>query len=512
MVIRRLFSNRAAGLFAAAALAVAAAFSFHTVSPHIVRVHAQSSVCPTNIMPASLASTLPTQFIAGLGQQAADCMAWQEFIALNWRADPKHPGVPDPTASPDSFGTVDDPAPKVWETYLDSGTIFATAAQYKALTAQPNLKRLSAISKFADGDLNLSSTLQAGSFKWLTSQSGNLTYYEVRVNNDEVAYIQTNSLTTFAGQATCAAQPGQGGYGGFNLPSGIGTPSLKNVDYNCAGVAQQGGYGTNSGAIEVKAAWTALPKDHSLDYRYKTSVAQISDPYGNTSTVTVGLVGLHIIHKVPGGQQFIWATFEQVDDSPDENNGGYSAPTLPTNPNLIPMPGGTYTYFNLNCQNDQYYNCLHNQLPGNACPVPPKAGCDPYSAPMQITRINPVGTGENNVTGYAWSMLPKKSVYNYYRLINVMWPNANTQISPGAKVPLTLGSIQPTVPVANTTLETFEQQDNCLTCHKSATIAQASSQSKTLLAGRMHREVKLSATPSSYASDYSFVFAINTTH
>src|SRR5258705_11303138 len=134
MVIRRLFSNRAAGLFAAAALAVAAAFSFHTVSPHIVRVHAPSSVCPTNIMPASLASTLPTQFIAGLGRQAADCMAWQEFIALNWRADPKHPGLPDPTASPDSFGTVDDPAPKVWETYLDSGTIFATAAQYKALT------------------------------------------------------------------------------------------------------------------------------------------------------------------------------------------------------------------------------------------------------------------------------------------------------------------------------------------------------------------------------------------
>ena len=131
---------------------------------------------------------------------------------------------------------------------------------------------------------------------------------------------------------------------------------------------------------------------------------------------------------------------------------------------------------------------------------------------MQITRINPVGTGENNVTGYAWSMLPKKSVYNYYRLINVMWPNANTPIPPGARVPLTLGGIQPTVPVANTTLETFEQQDNCLTCHQSASIAQASSQSKTLLAGRMHREVKLSATPNSYASDYSFLFAVNTNH
>jgi hypothetical protein len=512
MTIQRAIPGRAAVIMTAAALLLFAAVFQLRTTPHTGVVQAQAPGCPANIMPGSLASTMPTQFIAGLGQQAADCMAWQEFIALNWRADPKHPGLPDPAASASTFGTAGDQAPKVWESYKDAGTIFATAAEYKALTAEPNIKRLSAISKFADGDLDLSNMQQAGSFKWLTSQSGQLTYYEIHLNNDEVAYIQTNSLTTFAGQAACASNPGQGGFGGLNLPSGIGTPILDNVDYNCKGVAQQNGYGTNSGAIEVKAAWTILPSNHSLDYRYKTSVAQITDPYGHTSTVTVGLVGMHIIHKVPNGQQFIWATFEQVDNSPDENNGSYSAPALPSNPNLVPLKGGAYTFFNPNCQSDPYYNCVHNKLPGDACPATPTPGCDPYSAPMQVTRINPVGTGENNVTGYAWSLLPAKSVYNYYRLINVMWPNSNTQVAPQAKVPLTLGNIQPTVPVANTTLETYEQQDNCLTCHKNAPIAKASAQSKTLVAGRLHREVKVDATAGNYASDYSFVFAVNTNH
>lgn len=520
MTIQRTVSLRAVGIVTAAALFfLAVVFSSRTSAPRTSLVHAQSSpgYCTDN-MTASLNSTLPTNF--GNGQQGADCMAWQEFVSLNWRADPNHPGQPDTKATPDSFGTVDDPAPKVWETYMDSATIFATPAQYKALTAQPNIKRLSAISKFADADLNLNNnTQQAGSGKWLTSQSGNLTYYEVRLNNDEAAYIQTNSLTTFDGQKACATQPGQnvsgqGLVGGFNLPSGIGNLKLRpNTDYNCAG-AKQGGYGTNSGAIEVKAAWVVLP-DNSLNYRYKTSKAQITDPYGHTSTVTVGLVGMHIIHKVPTGQQFIWATFEQVDNSPDENGGSYSAPTLPLpHPHLIPLPVGTYTYFNPNCQNDKYYNCVHNQIPGDACAISHRSICDPYTAPMQVTRLNPVDRLANSATGYAWSLLPPKSVYNYYRLINAMWPSSNTPISPGAKTPLPLGNIQPSGQVANTTLETYEQggTTNCLSCHIKTPIANSSTQSKVLVAGRPHREVKLDTTSSELGSDYSFVFAVNTTH
>lgn len=131
---------------------------------------------------------------------------------------------------------------------------------------------------------------------------------------------------------------------------------------------------------------------------------------------------------------------------------------------------------------------------------------------MQITRTNPVSTSENNVTGYAWSLLPARSVFNYYRLINSMWPNANTPVLPQATVPLTAGSMQPPTAVANTTIENFLQRDNCITCHQNAPIGQPSTQSQTLVAGRMHREVKLTPTSATYASDYSFVFAVNTNH
>ena len=96
---------------------------------------------------------------------------------------------------------------------------------------------------------------------------------------DQFEFITTNlfsgsDLTTFAGQAACAAEAGQSGKGGFNLPAGGGTNASAKLDTDCLGNPTI--YGHNVGTIEIKAAWTALPSDHSLDYRYKTAIADIS--------------------------------------------------------------------------------------------------------------------------------------------------------------------------------------------------------------------------------------------
>ena len=75
-----------------------------------------------------------------------------------------------------------------------------------------------------------------------------------------------------------------------------------------------------------------------------------------------------------------------------------------------------------------------------------------------------------------------------YQLVNVLWPNNNTPIGAGSLAPLYDGNAQPTVaqqPVANTILETYHQDINCLSCHTGATVA---GQKQTL------------------ASDYSFLF------
>jgi hypothetical protein len=481
-------------------------------------------------------NNLPVSFSGITGQTGADCMAWQEFIALNWKADPAHPGQPDRFTPASTFGTPGDTSPTVWESYFKASTLFNSATGANLLWAafRPQIHNLSQLSAF--GVTNLSSIAQADNNKWLTNQRGGLTYYDIGINEDEFDFIVFNqfhgsNLTTYAGQLACAEQPGKNGRGGFHLPAGGNGIPFAKLDTDCMGNPTI--YGQNVGAIEVKSAWTALPADHSLDYRYLTAVANVMMPDGTQQQQTVGLVGLHILHKVPGAQQWVWATFEQIDNDPDDANDGasYSAPTLPSNANQQPRPG--YTYFNPSCtpQTDQVFGCVHNEEPGAACSSQsqPSAGCFSYSAPMQITRLVPVDEIANSVTGYTWSLLPAKSVFNYYRLIDVQWPSKSIYTPPGSRPPLLAGDITPapsTKIVSNTTMETyFQSQNSCTSCHSNTPIAlnidavltqvNGVTSRKNVLPGMKVREVilpGLKLLSSIYASDYSFLFFDETTH
>jgi hypothetical protein len=241
--------------------------------------------------------------------------------------------------------------------------------------------------------------------------------------------------------------------------------------------------------------------------------------------VTVGLVGLHIIRKRFPRLPWVWATFEHIDNTPDEGGtNGFTPPTLPANANQKPSPG--FTFFNPNCnpQTDKAYKCVHNAPPTTRCLLGTNpATCQPFNAPMQITRINPVDDVANSVTAYAWSLLPVQSVFNYYRLINVQWPQngigqppQNIPPGPGLTVPLYMGNPTPqgnaggpTQIVANTTLESFQQKSNsCMDCHVFASIYTANTKTAAGL-----RRGGLPAAPGGqppYASDYSFIFLSET--
>lgn len=464
-----------------------------------------TNVCTgLGITPVTLQATIPMDFVSlAHNQTGADCFAWQQFIYLNWAADPNNPGVPDPAAPPSQFGAPGQ-STTVWESFLSAEVVFAGGASWGQ--TRPKVMALTTTS------LPLKSISQAGNGKWLTNQRGGLTYYDVRMNQDEFEFITTNvyDLTTAAGQAACV-QSGSNGKGGLNLPAGGGNARTPMPDFDCNGAAAA--YGQNIGSIEIKAAWTPLPADGSLDYRYKTAVALVTDPSGTQTQVTVGLVGLHIIRKVPGAPQFMWSSFEHIDNNPDNNAGNPSGPNLPPNPNQLPRLG--FTYFNPNCSvaTDPYFKCVPNALPGTPCSVgnsPP--GCVPYSAPMQITRMTPVDTIANQVTAWAWSLFPADSVFNYYRLVDVQWPNQPTGIPPGATTPLSTGDITPrdaTRIMANTTLETYLQSSfSCMDCHQAAPIKSPPSQ--RFIASSLPLEFALDDTIE-YASDYSFVFVANTT-
>jgi hypothetical protein len=208
-------------------------------------------------------------------------------------------------------------------------------------------------------------------------------------------------------------------------------------------------------------------------------------------------------------------------NSPDEApNGGFKAPALPPNPNRRLSPG--YTFFNPACNpsNDPTYRCRHNRPPipwGTAGTV-----CDPYDKPMQITRLNPVGDPANQVTSHVWGLLPARSVFNYYRLVDAQWPQAALGTPPGPRlrIPLTMGNPMPkgsaggvTQIVANTTLESFQRNSNsCMDCHANFASIAPLRRKATLEPNGLRKVTRrngLQGLPP-YASDYSFIFLAET--
>ncbi|MDJ0796851.1 MAG: hypothetical protein QNJ51_08425 [Calothrix sp. MO_167.B12] len=460
-------------------------------------------------------------------QSAVNCMAWQTFIALNWKADPENPGQPDMSATASEFGTPPETTnninPVVWETYKEASEVIDPniVANWKSPQALPKsfrlfknatnltptsnfgFKVLSATSKFTDGpDFVLGETIQAFTSSWLTAQNQSLTFYEIRVNEDEYKYISTNTLAIPQNQKSCAK-----GEAGLNLPSGSAN---SNQDKNCEG--NEADYGSD-GAIEIKAAWVEL-KDSSLYPKYKIAQAIIKQPDGSAPRQAVmGLVGLHIIHKVPNAQQFVWTTFEHIDNAPSTQDI--------SNQNLK----SSYMYYNLNCNPEtDHYKCEENSQPQNK-----KDPKDPYTAPVQVVRLNEIPSDSRNINQAVWSTLGDvnaQSVFLNYQLIDTMWPNLNQPIGPNATTPLSNGNIQSGYGslnyVANTTMETYFQQPQqqpgssnlfnpggCLGCHVLAPIASATETGTKarLLLSLPNPTVTGKNSSTSLASDYSFIFS-----
>jgi hypothetical protein len=435
-------------------------------------------------------------------QGSADCFAWQEFFYLNWRAQPGSVGLPDPSASPSAFGT---PATSpsqitttVWESYHPATDVFPDAV-YSAVSARPRpgVEVLAATSKF-DGDAIDLHGIQQATTGWLTDQKRKLTFYEVRVDNDEYQYITTNHLGTIAGQQACVNAK----YG-LQLPAGSG-PSGTAIDHDCTGATKT--YGQNFGAIELKAAWIELP-DRKTWSTYLTALADIYAPgLPPRKNVVVGLVGLHIIHKVPNQQQLNWATFEHVDNAP--------------NASATPNPTATWTYNNPNCNpSTDHYKCVPNTKPSTPCLAAKgaTASCDPLYAPIQVTRLTAIDSNASPVNAKAWALIQKAnpaSVFLNYELVQVQWPtNGTAVVPPGSRVPLPDGSSLPRAPVANTTMETYIQNKTCFYCHQYAPIASR----KLLRASNGGNILTIPANPgltahvkakddAAFGSDYSFLF------
>lgn len=508
----RLTGKRAAAVLALGAAAAAAALLASPRSDAIRFVPCEGSAIPH----VAVVPVMPRTFNNHSVQIGADCVSWQMFIALNWPAAAGAPGRP-ATAPAAAFGVPGDLRPGVWQSWAEASAVFADPAR---AVRSPSRR------------IELRVTQQTGG-GWLTSQWGAPVYYEVRLNPDMVQWIAENNLATYAGQAACVR-----GKGGFNQPHGGAAQGASgNIDAgpdrDCRGTVRT--FGRNEGAVSIKAAWVELPADGSLDYRYKTSLATLVDPVtGKAHDATVGLVGFHIARKLPGAEQLLWATFEQVDNAPDE--GSSARPALPANApaRLAERPG--FTFFDPACvpARDEY-GCAHNLRPALPCTnLRPRSpdGCRPLSAPTQVTRRTPVDREIDASTADAWAAIRRAlpagtpdSVFAYYRLIDVQWPAMDiAPIAARTRVPLLTTNMIPedgTRIVANTTMETYVQgQQSCMDCHSEAAIADApdTGPARSLSAAAIRARVgggagaaAAAAEKGGFASDFSFVFANETT-
>lgn len=205
------------------------------------------------------------------------------------------------------------------------------------------------------------------------------------------------------------------------------------------------------GSMDVKSSWIDMTNVPNPE-RYHTRSAWLQDPISgacSTTQVTVGLVGLHIVQKTPSRPQWIWTTFEQVDNMPP--------------PSYVPPQtlARTFTF------NDGSGVAMPPSLPkayiwSTAITQPP-----PPINIQRLTPVNPSTVATNAIWHQALSQ--QKSVWQFYQLTMTQWPTAvppNPAFS--GKPNNTFPGTGATSAFANTTLETWDQtniNNGCMSCH-----------------------------------------------
>ncbi|HEX6098162.1 MAG TPA: c-type cytochrome [Thermoanaerobaculia bacterium] len=332
-----------------------------------------------------------------VAQRQFDVFSWQEMIALNWPALPGERGEPDRTKP------IGAPGPRVWETWKETSEVYLPDGRrppaWNEWPAHGRIKRLFRDEKVDDVlDDDIQPTGADGTLPiTLTDRNRNVVRYEIRMNRVLFDYVVARKLYNSGEQAKAVA---------IDVPDG---------------------------SMLIKAAWREI--DGAETQRYITTEAEVCDGQMRSCVRrTVGLAGLHIMHKTKNAPQWVWSTFEQRDN----------------------VEGDQPSFFDPACHgceiNRQTFPGVRNQVV-RTTPIPSQ---EPVcSAPTFVDDIADL----NRRVGAA--LAERRTPLASYQLVSTQWPTSSG-------TPATVFTVQPPV-LANTTMETFIQPtSSCMGCHAMA--------------------------------------------
>lgn len=349
-----------------------------------------------------------------------DDFSWRWFVALNFPAETGVRGVPKPG------GKIEDlTGNRVWETWKSSyeaippaGKIPKPWASFDGPTpctsipeTNSGLERLIAsFTKF--GDI---SQADFGALAGpLVCQNNSYAHYEIKVNQPEYDFIVSKKL--YDRNVI------------DNLPATF--PPFTN------------------GSIEIKAAWREIKstEPQAVKDRFYRIKAKVKNYAANSCDEReLGLIGMHIVQKTPLRPQWVWSSFEHVDNVPAFGQS--------------PSPGSK---FSLN-DADPTKQSLNPPSPGPAAVTDAtyvKMDGTPAVPVMQVIRELPLHakTAAMNVR---YQTALSGTVWANYMLVMTQWPT-DTTVPEGQPFPSEADGLS----ISNTSMETyFQSSTSCMTCH-----------------------------------------------
>lgn len=333
--------------------------------------------------------------------------SWQALIAINWPLNAK--GI--------ARQNFTDEGTPTWLTWKEAFQVYRSDGRKPApwgsprtgsgLGLKPDLLAdsgsriiLSSSTPTHKGHDNIADETDQAFAGKLFDQNGNVVVYEVLMNKEEFDYVVENKLYNINGQLEFSKTNTEA-----NFPKG---------NYE-----QQ-----QLGATEIKLAWKIL-KDTDYKERYFRDEGYIiNDTTREPEKASLGLIGFHISQKTPTGKQWVWSTFEHIDNL-DQNvtevDGKVKVihPTL-TNPDCEICPvnvdvsnnDNTYTYHIT--KHGNYWKITNDTLNYYTDDTIMKTQAKRMvDIPVRVKRINAMMQNYFKQQG---------SVWQYYQLIDTQYP------------------------------------------------------------------------------------------